>query len=369
MRLVRRLEVCLARLARRRLERAQLGLGPVDRLEPGGELLHQRGQFIDLAAMLAGKRAQIEQPGLGRLQRSRIVHQRLGGRLELRLGLARLDHRPVKRRQRFGEQRVLGRDPVQFARGDAQGGERRIRTLPDMAQLVEIAREALALLHAGAGAGELGLLAHHGHERSQFGEMRARELFLGFRRLDLAAPLGQHRLGLRPGGIGAGEPIEIGSGIAIEQRAVAARIDEAAIIVLAVKLDQRGREFTQGARADGLVVDEGLGPAIGSDLAADDQRLARLKLDLALVQHLNDRGRQGARIETRGDARLLLSRAHEPGFGAIAQHEAERIEQDRLARPRLPGEHAEPAREIKVERFDQDDVADREACEHEQGRR
>ena len=52
------------------------------------------------------------------------------------------------------------------------------------------------------------------------------------------------------------------------------------------------------------------------------------------------------------------------GFGAIAQHQAQRIEQDGLARPRFPGEHAETAPEIEIERLDQHHIADGELSQH-----
>ena len=48
----------------------------------------------------------------------------------------------------------------------------------------------------------------------------------------------------------------------------------------------------------------------------------------------------------------------------VTQNQTERIEQDRLPPPRLPGKHAEPAREIEIERFDKDNVADRKPGQH-----
>ena len=62
----------------------------------------------------------------------------------------------------------------------------------------------------------------------------------------------------------------------VEQGAVAARIEQAAIVVLAVDLDQRGAELAQQPGGDRLVVDEGAAAAVGLDDAADDERLAGL---------------------------------------------------------------------------------------------
>src|SRR3546814_19889081 len=46
------------------------------------------------------------------------------------------------------------------------------------------------------------------------------------------------------------------------------------------------------------------------------------------------------------------------------EREAQRIEQHRLARPRLAREHAEPALEIEVEPLDEHDIGDRQRGQH-----
>ena len=56
--------------------------------------------------------------------------------------------------------------------------------------------------------------------------------------------------------------------------------------------------------------------------------------------------------------------AHEARVAAAAERERERIEQDRFAGAGLAGQHREAGREIDVEPFDQDDVANRETGEH-----
>src|SRR3546814_8728202 len=44
---------------------------------------------------------------------------------------------------------------------------------------------------------------------------------------------------------------------------------------------------------------------------------------------------------------------------------SERVEQDRLARPRFAGEHAQPRLEVEVESFDEHDIGDGQGGQHE----
>jgi hypothetical protein len=55
---------------------------------------------------------------------------------------------------------------------------------------------------------------------------------------------------------------------------VAARVEQAAIVMLAVDLDEQSAELAQHSRRDRLVVDEGAAAAVRLDQPADDQRLA-----------------------------------------------------------------------------------------------
>jgi hypothetical protein len=148
---------------------------------------------------------------------------------------------------------------------------------------------------------------------------------------------------------------------------VPARIDEAAIIVLAVQLDERGRQLAQQRHAHRLVVDEGLAPAVGAQRALEDQRLARLDFDIRAIEGRAHRSGKRRELERGNHARLVLARADEAVFRAVAQHQAQRIEQDRLARARFAGEHPQPAAELQLERLDQHDVADGQARQHGSG--
>ena len=145
---------------------------------------------------------------------------------------------------------------------------------------------------------------------------------------------------------------------------MAARVHQSAIVVLPVKFDQCRRQRAQQPRAHRLVVDERLAPAVGLDLAADHQRLARIERDVCLVERLRDHFGQARELEARGHACALLAAAHQHRLRTIAQHEAERIEQDRLARAGFAGQHAEPAAEVEIERLDQHHVADGKSGQH-----
>ena len=182
-------------------------------------------------------------------------------------------------------------------------------------------------------------------------------------RLRLGARRGQRlfeRAQALPGGFGFAR---IDPPISVEQGTVAARIEQAAIVVLAVNLDQKRAKLALEAGGDRLIVDEGAAAAVGLDDAADDQRLARLPGEAVLVEQGEGRV-AGGNLEGDADRRLPLPAAHQRALRAHAEREPQRIEQDRFAGPGLAGEHAEARPEFEIERFDQHDVADREAGQH-----
>ena len=140
-----------------------------------------------------------------------------------------------------------------------------------------------------------------------------------------------------------------------------ARIDQTAVVMLAVEFDQMRGKIAQQCDADRLVVDESLAAAICLELPSHDQRLARFDLDPCLAQQ---GGRSANQIEHRSHRGAVLPRAHQPTVGPVAQHQPQRIEQDRLARPGLAGEHAEATGEIQIKRRDQHHIAYGKPGEH-----
>ena len=64
------------------------------------------------------------------------------------------------------------------------------------------------------------------------------------------------------------------------------------------------------------------------------------------------------------DRRLLGAGPHQPGLGAAAERQAQRVEQDRLAGAGLAGQHAQPRPKRQAQPVDQHDVANGEAEQH-----
>ena len=131
-----------------------------------------------------------------------------------------------------------------------------------------------------------------------------------------------------------------------------------AIVVLAVQFDEIPAHFPQQADTGRLIVDEGFALPIRLDLATHDQRLTFLEFNVGIVQQLHQTARQAVELETGRNAGLVLSAPNQPAIRTIAQHQPQRVEQDRLARPGFARQHAQSPPEGQVERFDQHDIAD-----------
>ena len=152
--------------------------------------------------MLAGQPANIEQPRLRLLQPRRIERHRLGGARDPVLGLARLDERAVERRQRFGEQRMVGGPAL-----DPPGRlpELRERAVRPAEQLVEAGQRFAGLesrLHRRPLLGEAGLLALLRRQRLDLAAGMLEPLAVAFRGRGFAAGLQQR--GLDSGHFGPG---------------------------------------------------------------------------------------------------------------------------------------------------------------------
>ena len=63
-----------------------------------------------------------------------------------------------------------------------------------------------------------------------------------------------------------------------------ARIEEAAIVMLAVHLDEHGPKLTKEGDGGGLVVDQGAAAAVGPHDPADDERLSGLALEAVVAE-------------------------------------------------------------------------------------
>ena len=144
---------------------------------------------------------------------------------------------------------------------------------------------------------------------------------------------------------------------------MAARVEQSAIVVLAVDLDRRRADVAEQRRRDRRGADERAAAAVGLERAADQQRLAGIALDPLLGEQAK-RGMIVGEPDFGGDRRHGCARANQAAIGAKAQRQAERVEQDRLARAGLSGEHAEPGLEVELEALDEHDIPDFEVAQH-----
>jgi hypothetical protein len=237
-----------------------------------------------------------------------------------------------------------------------------------MAQFGQIARQTLALLHVGAGGGQFVLLALHRGQSGQFRHMGQQQIAI-LRRLEQTRARRAQRI-LAPAPTVPGRSHSPGIDprrpphIAVEQGAMPTRIDQAAIVMLAVDFHKKGRNVAQQRHADRAIIDIGLRSAIGLQLTPQDQRLARLDLHPRIAQRIGHHRSQRLWLKAGRHAGHAFARTDQPQIGPRAQHQPQRIEQDRLARARFAGQHAKASGKIEVKRLDQHDVADGECGQH-----
>ena len=185
-------------------------------------------------------------------------------------------------------------------------------------------------------------------------------------------------LGLLNSGLGFGQPVArcaptlpcshkagaIHPSIPVQKIAVPTRIDEAAIIMLAMQFDQCWRNFAQQRHAHRLIIDKGPATAISLEAPADHQRFARLYRHFGISQNSAQSVRQGRKVETGRHAGLIFARTHQCSLSPIPQNQPQCIEQDRFTCTGFAGQHAQPRPKGKVERFDQHDVAYGKLAKH-----
>src|SRR3546814_6398944 len=95
-------------------------------------------------------------------------------------------------------------------------------------------------------------------------------------------------LGRAPCAPGVGDGRGVDSAERVEQRAMPTRVEQPAIVVLAVDLDELRAKLTQQPRRGGRIVDESAAAAVGLDDAADHQRLAGLDRDAVVGERRTD---------------------------------------------------------------------------------
>ncbi len=270
----------------------------------------------------------------------------------------------VQRHQR-GVDRLHGRiDQRRRLRGAAleppqrrgQQRHRRLRPGDAIERRAQILGDFFGLHHAGAPLGERGLLAGLRRQTGQLINGMAQPLGLA---------LGARHLGtmLRDGGFARAafvpQPrhrggVSLESRIGIEQRTMRRRIDEGALVMLAVDFHESRAKRAQHLHGDRLIVDEGPRPAVGELHAAHDQRIVAIEFVV---------GKNAARrvvrrkLEGGSDLTVLGAGAHQRRVAAGAERQRKGVEQDRFAGAGLAGKRGKSRAEIDVQPVDQNDVA------------
>ena len=151
----------------------------------------------------------------------------------------------------------------------------------------------------------------------------------------------------------------------IQERPMPARVQEAPVIMLAVQFHQMIGQIAQHLARDTAVVDEGgLAPVGGIDPAQDQLVLG---LDSGLVKHPARRMTQ-RQVEDRRHLALPRALADQFRPAAPAQHEPQRIQEDRLARPRLAGQHVQSRPKLQAQPVDDQHIADVQTTQHRHSR-
>jgi hypothetical protein len=258
---------------------------------------------------------------------------------------------------------MFGGDPVEPTGGLAERGEPAVGAVEMLVHRAEIVGELGALLHVGALGGEGGFFAGLGGEAAQFLDGMVEPFAIACSILQIGARRFQRILGRTPGGMRGRDRGDVEPAEGVEQCAMAARIDQPAIVMLAMDLDKHPAQFAQGGGGRRLVVDEGAAAAIGLDRAADHQRLAGLMLQPILLEQ-REGGVIGREIEGGRYRGLRRAIADEAAVGAGAERQAQCVEQDRFAGAGLARQRAEARPEFQIERLDQHDIPDRQRGQH-----
>ena len=129
-------------------------------------------------------------------------------------------------------------------------------------------------------------------------------------------------------------------------------------------LDQAAAEVAERLHADRSIVQKGPRPPVRKLDAAQDQAAVGFEV---LGSHDIPRRVVRRKIEHGRDLALLLALPHGGPVAAPAKRQSQGIEQDRLARTGLSGQHRQTRPELQVEPVDQDEVANAKLCEHGPG--
>ena len=334
------------------IERGQLGFEPAD----------QHRQIVDRDPVLAGERAEREQPLLGALELLRLE----GGRGERLLDLgARGIGLGQHALERLGDGREqLRRDGASGARSGEAPRRAVRRSVPSPCSASSASASSAAIFSAciisWRRAARALLLAGLRIEGAKLLQRVAQIVGIGARGGDpglMARSLG---VGLLPRRVGGGDARRLAAQAAegIDQLAMAGRIDQGAVVMLAVDLDQSLPDLAQQLHAHAGVVDEGAASCRRRPARA--ARSARPRRRCRSRPGARTRDGSLGKLEDRRHLALRRALAHQRGIAAAAEGKREGIEQDRLAGAGLAGQRRQALAEFEIELVDQNDVADRQ---------
>ncbi len=168
----------------------------------------------------------------------------------------------------------------------------------------------------------------------------------------------QRPLGILPDAVEAGDRLSLLGKAAegIEKGAVGVGIDERAVVVLAVDLDQQLACLAHQLHGNRLIVDIGLGAAIG--------RLHPAKNQVAIVVDTVFADEKPGRmahtdVKDRRHLPLVPTVANKRTVAPAAERQRQAIEENGFSSAGLPREHGQAGIEGQIKPFDQDDIADR----------
>ena len=221
-------------------------------------------------------------------------------------------------------------------------------------------------LHTAAGRVEHRLFAGLGVEFVQFGHRMAEVFFFAADRGQTGPGLCQHAQGIGPGAPGLPDRPKVKTNERIQQLPMAARVQQAAVVVLAVQFDQSVGQIAQHFATGAAVVHISGFAAIGGVGAAQDQVILGLK-----ARRLkNPAGRMtGGQVEHRDHLTLSGALANQFSPAPPAQHKTQSVEQDRLAGPGLTGQHIEAGLKIQLQPVNDQHIADIKTAQHHATRR
>ncbi|MNJ19966.1 hypothetical protein D3C77_142920 [compost metagenome] len=154
---------------------------------------------------------------------------------------------------------------------------------------------------------------------------------------------------------------QVVTGIAIQQGELIVGFEQQLMRVLAVNVDQQLTQALELHQGDGDAVDVAARAPLGGEYPPH----YALTIVLQLVGgEPGAGGRVAVQQETGTDFRLVAARPHHAGFGPLAEAEAEGVDGNGFACPRLPCDAGHAGLQIEFEKLDDGEVVDGQLGQH-----